>query len=88
MTRAHPEHGQAVETQGDAEVVDDRDVGIACVALEVSFPVRACRFQQDRDDGEDGLDLDVFWLRDDRSARTDTVCLHLVRSHTHGGCLA
>lgn len=56
-----PKHGEAVQTERDAEVVRDRDVSVTGIARERTVPVGSRRFQDNRDQREEWFDLNVFW---------------------------
>jgi hypothetical protein len=50
----------ALETQTDADVVHDRDVGVSRGECELAFLPRPGPFAHGRDNDEERLDLDVF----------------------------
>lgn len=55
-----PEHGEAVQAERYADVVRDRDVGVARVAREGAVAVGAGRLEDDGQEREDRLQLDVL----------------------------
>ena len=63
VVRAQPEDREAVEGEADADVVDDGDVEVARVGAQVAVVVLVAGLEDERGNGEDGLDVDVFWGR-------------------------
>lgn len=60
VVRRDPEHGEAVQAQRDAQVVRDRDVGVAGIARQRPVAVRSGRLEDDRDQSQERFQLDVF----------------------------
>jgi hypothetical protein len=50
--RAHPKHGQAVQTEGNAEIISYRDVGVPSVGFELSVSVFASELENKGDESE------------------------------------
>ena len=63
VVHAQPEDREAVEGEADADVVDDGDVEVARVGAQVAVVVLVAGLEDERGNGEDGLDVDVFWGR-------------------------
>jgi hypothetical protein len=57
---AHPEHGQAIQTETDAEVVHDTDIQIARFCGQITLVVLAECLEDQGDNRKDGFDLYVF----------------------------
>ena len=54
------EADEAVETEGDGEVLGSGDVGVTSSGFEGTVLVRAGCFEEGGEEGEEGFDLDVL----------------------------
>ena len=60
LVDAHPEHGQAIQAETDAEVVHDTDIQVARSRGQIALMVLAECLEDQGDYRKDGLDLYVF----------------------------
>jgi len=60
LVDAHPEHGQAIQTETNAKVVHDADIQIARSSGQIALMVLAECLKEQGDYRKDGFDLYVF----------------------------